>query len=269
MNIKKILLGVGAVLVALILALVIFIVFFAQPATTTADAVALNDGVLTVGVPADASQYGIVWAETDIAQRVGEILGVQVELVTMADEYDQPTTRAQRLDALNTGAVDLLLAQIGWDTDFSGNYLTSSIYAKAGLYLGNPLGSYVDTLAVLDGATLFVGDLVPEQVVGEVPATTNINRSTMQTSQDLLLELSIAAYASREEYYLFTEEQALIYSTGSDLIHIMPLLDSPELQYVAVANLGETAIISACNQAISEYLDAQLTPSEDGETTEG
>lgn len=262
---KKIVIGVAIASASLFLILIVMVALSPKNSGATGG-VAIEDGILTVGVPIDLSLNGFHWEETTIAQRVGDILGVPVELVPILEENNLSATRTQRLETLNSGEVDLLLAQMGWDTSFEANYFTSISYGSGGIYIGNPLGTYVDTLSVLDGATLFVSDLIPTQVMVEIPFTKNVTQSPQQSTMSLMQEFSLAEHATREEYYLFSEEQAIIFSMKGDYpLHIMPLLNSPRMDYVAVANQGEGALISACNQAITEYLD-EMSASQTEET---
>lgn len=253
---KKIVIGVAVALVSLFLILAIMIALSSTDGGASGG-VAVADGVLTVGVPEDLTPYGIHWDETEIAQLVGDILAVPVELVPLLDENGLPATRAARLEALNSGKVDLILAQVGYDSTFDSNYLTSISYGSGGLYLANPLGTYLDTLAVMDGESLYVSDSIPSQVMVEVPSMTNVVQYPQEDRLSTLSQMSLGIAAGSEQYFLFTEEEAMSNSLGDNMmIRYMPLLNSPHMDYVGVANKGEGALISACNQAINEYLDA-------------
>lgn len=269
MNIKKILLGVLGGVFLLIVGVAIFVVFFANSQGDAQESTALDDGVLTVGVPYDLSSYGITWAETDIAQRVGALLGTEVVLVPVVDQNGLSASRTQRLEALNSGTIDVLLAQIGYADTFKDMYLTSQSYGTAGFYVGNPAGFYVNNFSVLDSGVLVVSDLIPAQLLYDVAGISNMT----QTLQEQAFSSSTGSQTGdSQEFYLFTQEQAMILAAeGATYLHITPLQQSPSMDLVAVANLGETQLISACNQAISDYLDAltleDVSASDDGVDT--
>lgn len=254
MNLKKIALGGGIALVAVVLALLVYNLFFATGSSSTGGT-ALDDGVLTVAINPSYDSYcytdssdNYVGFEIDLARNIAANLNVEVAYVEL-------TSVATATAALNDGTVDLLLCRIGEDYTHSQSYLVSQPYGSSPLYLANGAGSYVNTLTMLSDATVYISENISSMALSSVDGIGDVSRLSLSETDDLESVLFDADTGSYTGYALLSEEEAVSLAYEDLNIQILPLLNSPSQSYVALANLGEATLMTYTNSIIALYLD--------------
>ncbi len=254
MNLKKIALGVGIALVAVVLALLVYTQFFATSSSSTGGT-ALDDGVLTVAIHPSYDSYcttdnsgGYAGIEIDLARNIAANLNVEVAYVEL-------TSVATATAALNDGTVDLVLCRMGEDYDHAQGYLVSQPYGSSTLYLANGAGSYVNTLTMLSDTTVYVSDHISSMALNSVDGIGNVSRLSLPETDALESVLFDASTGSYTGYALLNEEEAVSLAYEKMDIQLLPLLNSPSQSYVALANLGEDTLMTYTNGVIALYLD--------------
>lgn len=261
MNVKKIALIAGGVILALILFVVVAVVFFGGD-SSTASAGSLEDGTLTVAVVPVGDMYlsgtaetGYSGVEMKLAETMASTAGVNLELVEYA-------SKTEAVAALSAGNVDMVLARIGATSSYTSGMLTSITYGKAGLYLVLPENQYFTTLTALSGEQLGVTGDVGITMRLDVPQISDVSVLELPNLDLNMLSSNVIAGI------ICTEGEA--YSLIGEDVEIMPIQNSPTEELVALMAPGDTYLQQVANVVVNAYLDGLLDPApvETAETTE-
>lgn len=262
MNVKKIALIVGGVVLALILFVVIAMVVFGGDSGSTVSSGSLDDGTLTVAVVPVGDMYlsgtaetGYSGVEMTLAETMASTAGVNLELVEYA-------SKTEATAALSSGVVDMVLARMGSTSSYASGMLTSVTYGKAGLYLVLPENQYFTTLTALEGEQLGVSADVGITMRLDVPQISDVTVLELPNLDLNMLSSNVIAGV------ICTEGEA--YSLIGEDVEIMPIQNSPTEELVALMATGDSYLQQVANVVINAYLDGLLDPApvETAETTE-
>ncbi len=256
MNIKKILMGIAIGLIVLVAGLMIFLKLSSGSSSPTTQAAgATDDGVLTVAVVVyhdafcDISDTG---AYSGLEPYLGETVARELELSV---EFVEVTTPDEALALLNEGSVDLVMSHVASSSSYSGKYLSSVAYGSAGLYIGNPVGTYIDTLAVLSKEDVYFSNYIPDSARVNIPYIQDVERLSMPSQASVDNMIASAVSGNYSAYLVLTEGEAVAYAHDNVALQLVPMSNSPRIEYVALSNLEETRLMAYTNAVINRYLD--------------
>lgn len=209
-----------------------------------------DKGVVRIAVPQDFAPYGMmgtdmkpVGYDVDVAAYVADKLGAELELV--------PVTGANRIPALQTDKVDLIISVLGKNAereaviDFANAYgvLNNSVFAEEGTAISGP--------ADLDGKSVSVlrGGIADALVTEVAPATTDIKRYEDENSNtQAFLSGQVDAIATGDIII-----NALV-ARNPNRVPVEKFILNTSPLYVGVKK-GEESLIAKVNEIIAEMIE--------------
>lgn len=209
-----------------------------------------NTGNLRVAIVDTSSQYTRmengtpVGVEPELAEYIAQNLGVKTEY--------QVLDKRGALEAVTAGEADMALGSISNSSSMSGEFLTSTPYAKGFLYAVTRQGDFISTVGAFRESALGADRNLDEGTRTRLYSAEGVSISDYASPQDgvqALKDGSIRAYICYEN-----QAKLMLEESGLQVQNIMNL--EPEQFVIAVPQSSQN-LLSGINILIRQYLEGE------------